>query len=182
MPPSFFPDPAFGAIFYGLLIACCLALVVSDLKTQRLPNYLTMLMLLLGVVMNLIRSIWLGVLGEPGRYFGGTGVFAGIMESCSFSFTGLALAVALFTVLWQLKKCGAGDVKLMAALGAWVGPYWFLFLFAGTIVMVIPILLLWWTYAFAMKKNPGLKLSFALPAALSTALLMLWFWRKTWWQ
>lgn len=178
MPPPFFPDPAFGWLFYGLLVVCCLSLVVSDLKTQRLPNYLTMPTLLLGLVMNIIRVGWLGANGEPGWFFGWTGTVGGILDGLSFSIAGLALAFAMFTILWQLNKCGAGDVKMMTALGAWTGPLWFLFVFAGTIVAVIPILLFWWGYAFAKKKNPGLKLSFALPATISVALLTLWLWRK----
>ena len=179
MTPPFFPAATFGWLFYGLLIACCLGAVITDLKWQRLPNYITVPMLALGLLLNIVRSTWLGSMGEPGRFFGLTGVFGGIVEGIGFAIAGFAVAFALFVVLLTLKKCGAGDVKLMAALGAWVGPLWFLFVFAGTIAAVIPILLSWWGYAFVMKKNPGLKLSYALPAFISTSLLMLWFWRKT---
>ncbi|MFT3879972.1 MAG: A24 family peptidase [Gemmatales bacterium] len=179
MTPPFFPDAHFGWLFYGLLVACCLAAVITDLKWQRLPNYITVPTFALGLVMNLIRSIMLGNSGEPGRYFGLTGTFGGFIEGLCFALAGFAVAFAVFVVLLILKKCGAGDVKLMAAIGTWVGPVWFFFVFAGTIVAVIPILLAWWGYAFAMKKNPGLKLSYALPALISTALMMLWLWRKT---
>lgn len=178
MTPPFFPDANFGWLFYGLLVACCLAAVITDLKWQRLPNYITVPTFVLGLVMNLIRSAWLGSNGEPGRYFGLTGIFGGIIEGLCFTIAGFAVAFAVFVVLLILKKCGAGDVKLMAAIGAWVGPVWFFFIFAGTIVAVIPILLSWWGYAFATKKNPGLKLSYALPAFISTSLMMLWLWRK----
>ncbi|HQR06141.1 MAG TPA: A24 family peptidase [Gemmatales bacterium] len=179
MTPPFFPDTQFGWLFYGLLVACCLAAVVTDLKWQRLPNYITVPTFALGLVMNLVRSIWLGNNGEPGLYFGLTGTLGGVIEGLCFALAGFVVAFAVFVVLLILKKCGAGDVKLMAAIGAWVGPVWFFFVFAGTIVAVLPILLAWWCYAFAMKKNPGLKLSYALPALISTALMMLWLWRKT---
>lgn len=178
--PPFFPNPAFGWLFYGLLLACCLALVATDLKSQRLPNRLTVAMLLLGIVMNLVRAIWLGMNEEPGRYFGMTGEFGGLLEGFTFSMAGFAVAFVVFTVLWQLQKCGAGDVKMMAALGAWIGPYWFLFVFAGTIVAVLAVMLVWWLVAFVTKRNPGLKISYALPACISVAVLTLWFWRATW--
>ena len=31
------------------------------------------------------------------------------------------MAFVLFTILWQLKKCGAGDVKLMGMAGVFLG-------------------------------------------------------------
>lgn len=181
MIPPFFPNAEFGWLFYGLMLACCLALVATDLKSQRLPNRLTVTMLLLGITMNLVRTIWLGVNGEPGRYFGLTGGFGGLLEGVAFSLAGFAVAFMVFTVLWQLQKCGAGDVKMMAALGAWIGPLWFLFVFAGTIIVVLFIMIIWWLVAFAMQRNPGLKISYALPASISVAGMMLWFWRATWW-
>lgn len=179
MTPPFFPDPTFGWLFYGLLLACCLAAVVTDMKWQRIPNSLTVPTFALGLLMNLIRATWLGNNGAPGRFFGLTGLVGGIAEGFCFALAGFVVAFALFTVLLILMKCGAGDVKLMAAVGTWVGPLWFLFVFVGTIIAVIPILLTWWGYAYARKRNPGLKLSYALPAFISTALAMLWFWRKT---
>lgn len=179
--PPFFPDPAFGWLFYGLLVACCCWAVVTDLKSQRLPNYVTVPTFLLGLMMNLVRAIWLGVNGESGRFFGFEGLFGGLVEGIAFALAGFAVAFFFFALLWQMKKCGAGDVKLMAAVGTWVGPLWFLFVFAGSIIAVFPILLVWWVAAFVRKKNPGLKLSFALPALISVATVLLWVWRKTWW-
>lgn len=181
LTPPFFPTPSFGWFFYGLMLVCCLALVATDLKSQRLPNRLTVSMLLLGLVMNLVRAIWLGINEEPGRYFGMTGIFGGLLEGLAFSLAGFAVAFVIFTVLWQLQKCGAGDVKMMAALGAWIGPFWFLFVFAGTIVAVLIVMVIWWIVAFISKRNPGLKISYALPASISVSVLMLWFWRTTWW-
>lgn len=175
---QFFPSLPFGWFFYGLLLVCLLALVVSDLRQQRLPNYLTMPMLLLGLLLNLLRAAWLGQQGEAGRYFGLTGIGGGLVEGFCFSIAGLLIGFALFTLLWQLKKCGAGDVKLMAALGTWIGPLWFFFVFVGTIIATVFLMIIWWCYAWTMKRNPGLKISYALPAMISTAVMMLWFWRR----
>jgi prepilin peptidase CpaA len=177
--PPFFPDPIFAWVFYLALLACAFAAVVADLKTQRLPNVLTVTTFALGIVMNLIRGAWLGTQHEPGPYFGLTGPVGGAVEGLCFALAGFLVAFAFFFILWQLRACGAGDVKLMAAYAAWIGPLWFFFVFAGTIVAVLVVMVIWWLYAFATKKNPGLKLSYALPAALSLAPIMLWLWRKT---
>jgi Flp pilus assembly protein protease CpaA len=175
--PPFFPDPVFAWVFYLALLACALAAVVADLKTQRLPNALTVSTFALGVVLNFVRGAWLGGQQVPGHYFGLTGPFGGVLEGLCFALAGFAAAFAFFFVLWQVRVCGAGDVKLMAAYGAWVGPLWFFFVFAGTILAVLVVMVIWWVYAFARKQNPGLKLSYALPAFLSLAPMMLWLWR-----
>lgn len=178
MPSTFFPDPTFGWVFYLALLACAVAAVVCDLRKQRLPNVLTVSTFGFGLVLNLVRGTWLGVHGEPGPYFGLTGAFGGLVEGLCFALAGFAVAFALFFVLWQMQACGAGDVKLMAAVGTWVGPLWILYVFAGTILAVLIVMGVWWGYAFAVRKNPGLKLSYALPVFLSVAPVMLWLWRQ----
>jgi Flp pilus assembly protein protease CpaA len=177
--PPFFPDPVFAWMYYLALLGCAGGAVVSDVKTQRLPNGLTVSMFMLGLIMQCIRGGWLGARHVPGSYFGLTGPLGGVVEGLCFSLAGFATAFAFFFVLWQLRACGAGDVKLMAAYGAWIGPVWFFFVFAGTIVAVLVVMALWWGYAFLRHKNPGLKLSYALPAFLGLAPVMLWVWRKT---
>ncbi|MFO0816171.1 MAG: A24 family peptidase [Gemmatales bacterium] len=177
----FFPDATFGWIYYGLMLTCLLALVATDLRIQRLPNALTIPMLLLGLVMNIVRGAWLGnqnvdlrFIGIPGALGGGT---QGLMEGLA----GACMAFTLFVVLWQMGKCGAGDVKMMAAVGTWVGYVHFFFVFAGTIVAVLFIMLVWWSYAFATRRNPGLKLSYAIPCFISLSILMPWLWRRDLW-
>ena len=71
-----------------------------DWNTRRIPNLLTFPLAGLGLVLN-------GVLG------GGAGL-AG-------SAAGLAFGLAFFLFLMTLGAMGAGDVKLMAALGALLG-------------------------------------------------------------
>jgi Flp pilus assembly protein protease CpaA len=176
--PAFFPEPVFAWVFYLGLLACALALVVADLRVQRLPNVLTVSTFGLGLVFNLIRGTWLGMQQVPGWYFGLTGAFGGFVEGLCFALAGFAAGFVLFFILWQMRVCGAGDVKMMAAYGTWIGPVWFFFVFAGTIVAVLVVMAIWWGYAFAVKKNPGLKLSYALPAFLSLATILLWLWRK----
>jgi prepilin peptidase CpaA len=73
----------------------------TDLRSRRIPNWLVLPFLLAGVGV----SSWLGGWRGAGR-----------------SLEGLGLGVLLFGVLFLLGGMGAGDVKLCAAIGAWIGP------------------------------------------------------------
>ena len=74
---------------------------VVDIRTRRIPNWLTLPSLLAGVVMNAIGSGWSGV---------------------THSVEGIALAIAMVGVLCAIRAMGLGDLKLCAAVGAWIGP------------------------------------------------------------
>lgn len=73
----------------------------TDLRSRRIPNWLVLPFLLAGVIV----SGWLG--GWPG-----------IWQSVS----GLGLGALLFGILYWMGGMGMGDVKLCAAIGAWIGP------------------------------------------------------------
>lgn len=168
----FFPYSTFGWVAYGILLVFMLALVVTDLRSQRLPNAITLTMLSAGLAMNMCRGAGIALIGEAG---------SGALNGLLFGIFGVVVAFILFVALWQLGKCGAGDVKLMAAVGAWVGYLHFFFVFASTIVAVLLIMLIWWSYAFATRRNPGLKLSYALPCFISLSIVMPWLWRRDLW-
>ena len=72
----------------------------EDLRTRKIPNAVTGPALLLGVGAHLLLGGRVGVI---------------------YSLVGALLAGALFFPGWLLKWMGAGDVKLMAAVGAWLG-------------------------------------------------------------
>jgi prepilin peptidase CpaA len=74
---------------------------VVDLHSRRIPNTLTF-----GAATGaLVVSAAAG--GFPGL---------------SFSFAGWAIGLALWLPIYALGGMGAGDIKLMAAVGAWLGP------------------------------------------------------------
>jgi prepilin peptidase CpaA len=83
------------------LAAGALAATVVDIRTHRIPNWLTATMAGIGV--GLAAS-------------GTSGV------SLLASMAGFALGLALMMPGHALGATGAGDVKLMAAVGAMVGP------------------------------------------------------------
>ena len=96
-----------------LLVVIVLVAAASDIRTRRIPNWLTLPGVLAGILVNVVMA------GLPGL---------------KMSLTGLALAFGLYLVLYVLRAMGAGDVKLMAAVGAIVGPAQWFAIFIATAV------------------------------------------------
>jgi len=76
----------------------------------------------------------------------GPGPVPGTLDGVLFSLAGFAVAFGLFFGLWFLKVCGGGDVKLFAAVGAWVGPWYFVMLLIGSVVMHILVATVFMAY------------------------------------
>ena len=85
-----------------------------DLRTRRIPNWLTVTGVLVGVVLHTYQS---GVYGT------------------AVALEGMFLALIIIFPLVLLRAMGAGDWKLMAALGAVLGPWMMLFVLAGAIFL-----------------------------------------------
>src|SRR5690242_11677682 len=84
-----------------VLIALVLGAAIYDVRYRRIPNWLTVM----GVAVGLLLNSFL--------YPGWPGLRLGLL--------GLAVAFGVYFVLYALRAMGAGDVKLMAAIGAMVG-------------------------------------------------------------
>jgi prepilin peptidase CpaA len=139
MLPAFYPDPVFGWAFYAVLIGFLAVATYCDLGSLRIPKTVTLTMLAAGVVFSIVRGAWMGSLplGTEGRV-----VFAfadspalGALDGLLCSLAGFAVGFALFWLMWVLGVVGGGDVKLVAALGAWVGPLGILILIFGSVVV-----------------------------------------------
>jgi prepilin peptidase CpaA len=86
---------------WAFAVALTLIAGLGDLRNRKIPNRLTVPALLFGILLNGVLSGWQGFLvGVEGA--------------------GLGLAILLPVVL--MRGLGAGDWKLMGALGAMVGP------------------------------------------------------------
>jgi prepilin peptidase CpaA len=79
-----------------LAIAC-----FTDLRSRRIPNWLVFPFLLSGIAVSGWLHGWHGI-GQ--------------------SLAGIGLGALLFGVLFFMGGMGMGDVKLCAAVGAWIGP------------------------------------------------------------
>jgi Flp pilus assembly protein protease CpaA len=73
----------------------------TDLRSRRIPNWLVLPFLVIGIGV----SVWMH--GWPGL---------------AKSLEGMALGAVLYGVLFAMGGMGMGDVKLVAAIGAWIGP------------------------------------------------------------
>src|SRR5262249_7335540 len=136
MYKPFFPDPAFGWTFIALLMALLSVAVYTDWRTMIVPKKLTLTMLPLGLAFNTLRGAWLGASGLDVWQLGVRGGLVGGLDGLLFALPGFAVGFGLFFLLWVLGTCGGGDVKLFAALGAWVGPYLCVWVLAWTVGIV----------------------------------------------
>jgi len=96
----------------SIAIVVATTAVVWDLSTRRIPNVITFGAALLALIVH--------------GYLGG-------WSAIGLSLAGWAVGVAFFFPLFALGGMGAGDVKLLGALGAWLGPITVIWvaLFAG---------------------------------------------------
>ena len=78
-----------------------MAACVWDLRTQRIPNGLTLSAAVAALVFQAATAGWAGV---------------------GFSMSGWLAGTLVFFPFFVVRGMGAGDVKLLAAVGAWLGP------------------------------------------------------------
>lgn len=86
---------------YGVLTAFLLATVYTDLAARKIPNRLVYSGLCVAILLQM---------GLPS----GDGLWIALQ--------GMGLGLAMFLPLYLLRAMAAGDVKLMAMVGAFVGP------------------------------------------------------------
>lgn len=85
--------------------------LVWDVKSRRIPNWLNLIGLILGLAFQTYQRGWDGLL---------------------FSLAGFGTGFGILFVLWIIGGGGGGDVKLMGAVGAWLGPYLTLIVFVAS--------------------------------------------------
>lgn len=109
-----FPEPAFAVALWAtrsVLLLLLVAICLSDFRVRRIPNELVLFGLAVALVWQALGSNGAGLFhtGSPGAL--------GLAAALS----GAAAAFAGFLVLYLTRTVGAGDVKLMAMLGAFFG-------------------------------------------------------------
>jgi prepilin peptidase CpaA len=162
-------------IFVGTLLAMA---CISDLRTRRIPNLLTFTAAGVALVFHFVTGGW---------------------SAAGTSLAGLLVGAALFFPMFALRGMGAGDVKLLAAIGAWVGPGQVVFvalaasIVGGLIGLVVAIghgylkaavsnlwlLLMHWRvggvrplHAITLEGTTGPRLVYAFPIAAGTVVTL----------
>ena len=161
-------------IIWMLTLAMTILAALLDWRSRRIPNWLTVPGFVSGVTLHTVLNGWHGL---------------------QFALGGGVLALFLLLPLVLLRALGAGDWKLMGAVGAFLGPVLFVFVFFGSVLAsgimamvqiyrtgrVVETFRNMWTlvkgfFAFGLKKNPQisldnprlLKLPFGVAVAVAT--------------
>jgi prepilin peptidase CpaA len=88
-------------VIHGVLLLALISAGISDVRSSRVPNFITFPLILVGLGFHAIAESGNGIL---------------------FSVEGLGLGFSLLIGFYVYGGMGAGDVKLLAAVGAVVGP------------------------------------------------------------
>ncbi len=80
--------------------AFTLVAAISDLRTRKIPNWMTVPMCVAGLIYQVCFFQWSGL---------GSGLL------------GFLAGFGILFILWMIGSAGGGDVKLMGALGPWLG-------------------------------------------------------------
>ncbi|WP_332777742.1 A24 family peptidase [Polaromonas sp.] len=92
-----------------------LTAVLTDVRQQRIPNTLILLALCAGVLVNVLGP-------EAGKRSAGLFTYYPGALGLKGALLGALTGLAVFLPFYVLRAMGAGDVKLMAGVGSFVGP------------------------------------------------------------
>ncbi|MCA9057822.1 MAG: prepilin peptidase [Planctomycetaceae bacterium] len=171
-------------VFLIAVVLFTIVAAVSDLRSRKIPNKLTVPMFVAGLIFQACQG-WTAL---------GNGL------------TGFAVGFGLLFVLWMIGTAGGGDVKLLGALSVWLGPGLtlkvlfcsLLFVVVGTGVIVLGSLITrGWQgtrsqYLREASKDKAPRTSaettpqrqkrrvmaFAAPVALATWCVLALFWKR----
>jgi prepilin peptidase CpaA len=94
---NFSGDPFLTIVLGSILVVAA----IIDIRIQKIPNIFTFPAMVLGLTYHSVANGWSGFI---------------------FSSEGLAIGIAIFLIPYMMGGMGAGDAKLMGAVGAMIGP------------------------------------------------------------
>ena len=102
------------AVMQVVLVLIVVTAAIYDIRYRRIPNWLVLIGLVLGFGLNM---------------------FLFELQGLKLAALGMGLALAIYFPLYALRAMGAGDAKLMAALGSIVGWGNWIVLFVSTAIL-----------------------------------------------
>jgi prepilin peptidase CpaA len=135
-------------VVYGGIAVTAVLSCVWDLRQQRIPNSLTIASAVAGWSVHAAGS-------------GGQGL--------AFAIAGSLVGLLLFLPWFLLRAMGGGDVKLLAAFGAWLGPIQIVWaclfaMLAGGIVAAVVLIV-------RHRERPR-SITYAIPVAAGVAAVL----------
>ncbi len=133
--------------------------MATDLRSRKIPNWLTVSAAVSGLLFHIC------VMRLPGLWF---------------SLGGFAVGFGILFVLWIIGGGGAGDVKLMGAVGAWLGPKYTFAVFLLSVFFSLLCMLAVIGYGLVSNKKKTSatnlmkkKIPYAVPCGLSAWAVLL---------
>lgn len=96
-----------------VVAALVLTAAITDFRRRRIPNWLTLTGVLMGLLLRTASGGWAGL---------------------GMAAEGMILGLGVYFIFYVLHAIGAGDVKLMAAIGAVLGPANWMAVFTATAI------------------------------------------------
>ena len=103
------------------MLGLLLAAAAIDLRWRRIPNWLSLALVAAGLTQSFLPGYGLSPLG---------------------ALSGLGVGFGLTFILFAIGALGGGDVKLLAGVGAWMGPRIVLSVFLGAAVAGLVMVLI----------------------------------------
>jgi len=161
-----------------VLVSLLLILSLIDLDTKRLPNVLVGLLAVAGAV-SAVASQFSGKMLLPAPSHPASGLLSQPFVIATLGVllgAGLSLCIAqVYAMVRNAEGFGMGDVKLLGAIGLFVGPYvamvFLLACFTGTV----------WMLVSRQAKSPRMQVPFGPFIAFATGIVLvfgelLWMW------
>lgn len=108
------------AIYLAIVAVFVTSAAIVDFRLWKIPNWLTVPMFALGLVSRLVlEDDRVATLQDIGG--------------------GFAIGFGIPFLMWLMGSGGAGDVKLLGAVGVWLGSLYTVFAFVGSAIVVVII-------------------------------------------